>query len=179
MFGYLIDKTERYLKMMKKNYEKNYTPYGMPIFIVKDEIEDEETGRKIPIVISIIFPQSDKWVQIISPVLPLEELSKDDIFRIYELCLVLNNELADTAFEIDKDLNLLMISNELHIDGFVYDVFEEEYEAILQAILQFRKEVSKFIKNVDELTKKGFEKLLRKFKYEEEGEDSSFYIDYQ
>jgi len=153
--SYLFDKTHRYLDLLKKKYNKYE---DISLYLVRDNVEMDD--EKIDIVVIIRFYRN--WVQTLVPIVPVDEISSEKKVEFYELILSLNNELADTSFELDKDLGLIMISNETHIDSYVFDVFEEEYNAILNALSEFFKRAKKIIPNIAEIARKGMQKWLNK-----------------
>lgn len=156
LYDYLINKTERYLNLLQKKYKLEK---DLGIFIVDEEIKVDQTH--IPITLVIRFYRN--WVQILVPLLPLDCITEEKKVTFYELLLSLNNEFADTEFELDKNLGLIMISNEMHIDGYVYDVFEEEYNAILVVIQELVRKARNILPNIAEVLDKGIQRWLKKY----------------
>lgn len=156
VFSYLINKTQRYLDLLEKKY-KSLGSLGL--YLVYDQVDFED--KKVDLIIIVRFYKN--WVQTLAPVFPIDDLTIEEKLTVYELVLTINNELADTSFELDKDLELIMISNETHVDAFIFDVFEEEYNAILNAISVFLERGKSIFPNILERIDKGMKKWLDKY----------------
>ena len=129
--SYLLKKTERYLQIMNKKYKFN----ELGFFLVRDEIKTKHETLKLVLIIRFFM----NWIQVLVPLIPIDNLTDDQKIAIYEYVLSLNNQLADTEFELDKQLGLIMISNETHLDAFFFDVFEEEYTAVVASVDIYKK----------------------------------------
>jgi len=148
---YLEAKIRRYLKdIMKKDFEYDEE---RRVFIVNEKIGE---GISWKIFVNV----EEEWVFIYAPLLRVDNLSKEIKYRLFEVLLWLNNEYADTSFQYDRTREIILVSNEIHADSFVYDVFEEKYEAIINAIKVFLEEgIPDLREHVEELKKRALEAL--------------------
>jgi len=143
LIDYLAEKAEKYLKKMGKKV-KFSEKYKM--FFIKESFKIDNEMIDLGFIILFIIP---RWVQILVPLFSLRNLGKDVKYKLFKLLLKLNHEIFDTEFEYCEPLDFIMISNEIHLDGFVYDSFEEEYEAILMAIKSLIEDAQKEIPEFD------------------------------
>ncbi|MHA1617541.1 MAG: hypothetical protein ACTSX9_09570 [Candidatus Njordarchaeales archaeon] len=128
LIDYLEDKIRRYLgELMRKDFEYDEV---RRVFIVRERIDNKLSWK-------IFVNVTEKWIFIYAPILKVGDLRDDIKMKLFEILLWLNNEYADTSFQYDKMRDVILVSNEIHADGFVYDVFEEQYEAIVNSIKIF------------------------------------------
>ena len=79
-------------------------------------------------------------------------------YKLFEVLLRLNHEFANTEFQYDKPREMIIVSNEIHADALVYDVFEEFYDAIINSVKMFFEEGLPELEDyMDELRRKSID----------------------
>lgn len=120
LFSFFLDKIINYLKLMEKEFI--VSPEGI---IVKDKVGD------IPIEI-IVIP-TEKWVRILTKFDKIDDIPEERRYEFFMELLKATNDHPEISFGIDEDGYIVSIEDE-YVYAFYFDVFEEEYTAVLASI---------------------------------------------
>jgi len=120
LFSFFLDKIINYLKLMEKEFI--VSPEGI---IVKDKVGD------IPIEI-IVIP-TEKWVRILTKFDKIDDIPEERRYEFLMELLKATNDHPEISFGIDEDGYIVSIEDE-YVYAFYFDVFEEEYTAVLASI---------------------------------------------
>jgi len=125
LFSFFLDKIINYLKLMEKEFI--VSPEGI---IVKDKVGD------IPIEI-IVIP-TEKWVRILTKFDKIDDIPEERRYEFLMELLKATNDHPEISFGIDEDGYIVSIEDE-YVYAFYFDVFEEEYTAVLASIEIYEK----------------------------------------
>ncbi|GEM_PF-6406345 len=133
--SFFIDKLIGYLSLMNKSFE--VTPEGI---LVHESINGKET------LITIYI--TEKWIRIHANLGSLSDVPEDKRREFLEKLLNANWNYPEISFGIDSEGNIYSIQDEF-VYALYYDVFEEEYNAVLASIEIFN-EIKKAVLKPEE-----------------------------
>jgi len=121
----------KYVKLLKKDF-KIISGGGL-------YIEDKVKDMTIPVYITFRYPE---WIEIKTLLASGTELPPDlaNECRVYEFLLRLANDFAELSFTVDSESNLYARQNIL-VGALSFDVFKEEYDAVVLSAVIFKKEI--------------------------------------
>ncbi len=121
----------KYTKLLKKDFK---VVSGAGLYV-----EEKVKDLTIPVYVIFRFPE---WIEIKTLLATAEELPPEiaNQCKVYEILLRLANDFAELSFTIDKDGNLYARQNIL-VGALSFDVFKEEYEAVVLSAVIFKKEL--------------------------------------
>ncbi len=125
LFSFFLDKIVNYLKLMGKEFK--VSPEGI---IVKDKVDDNE--------VQILVIPTEKWIRIITRLDKLEEIPEDKRHELLIELLKSTHNHPEISFGIDEDGYIVSVEDE-YVYAFYFDVFEEEYTAVLASIEIYQK----------------------------------------
>ncbi len=125
LFSFFLDKVINYLKLMGKDFEVG--PGGI---VVKDKVDDMD--------VEIQIIPTEKWVRIQAKLDRLDDIPEDKRMEFLKELLKANSDYPEISFAIDDEGVIVSIEDE-YVFAFYFDVFEEEYSAVLASIDIYRK----------------------------------------
>lgn len=126
----------KYIRMLKRDFK--ILP-GMGLIV-------EERTQDFAIPIYVIF-RPPEWIEMKALLASGKELPPSIASQcgVYEILLRLANDFAELSFSLDKEGNLYTRQNIL-VGALSFDVFKEEYDAVVLAAVIFKKELIKKFK---------------------------------
>jgi len=125
LFSFFLDKIVNYLRLMEKDFE--VTPKGI---VVNDKVNGKDV--KIHII------PTEKWIRIFTRLDKLEDISEQKRQEFLEALLHAVNDYPEVSFGIDDDGYIISVEDE-YVYAFYFDVFEEEYAAVLASVDVYQK----------------------------------------
>ena len=125
-FGsFFIDKLIEYLSLMNKSFE--VTPEGI---IVHEKIDTKDA--------KIVIQITEKWIRILTNLGKLSDIPEEKRMEFIEKLMNANWNYPEISFGLDEEGNIYSMQDEF-IHALYYDVFEEEYNAVIASIGIFEK----------------------------------------
>ena len=119
-FSFFLDKIVNYLRLMEKDFD--VLPQGI---IVREKISNRD--------IEVHILPTEKWIRIMVRLDKVVDIPEDKRSEFIEALLKANSEYPEISFGIDDEGFVVSIEDE-YVYAFYFDVFEEEYSAVLASV---------------------------------------------
>ncbi|MEM2222772.1 MAG: hypothetical protein QW143_05105 [Candidatus Korarchaeota archaeon] len=139
--SFFIDKLVEYLSLMNKNFE--VLPEGINVY-------EKINGKEVRILILL----SNKWIRIYARLGNLVEFPDEIKEELLERLLRINWDYAEVNFSIDSEGNICSVQDE-YIHAFYYDVFEQEYNAVLASVKLFEATKEEILRSISAKATRG------------------------
>lgn len=120
LFSFFLDKVINYLKLMNKDFK--VFPKGI---MVKDKVNGKE--------VEITIIPTEKWIRIQAKLDKLDAIPEEKRMEFLKELLKANNDYPEISFALDEEGFIVSVEDE-YVFAFYFDVFEEEYSAVLASI---------------------------------------------